>query len=207
MDRTLYVNFPQKSEIFTPLVHLQDICTLSCADTKLLNQLRVLPVCRFSSKQDAFLSMNTMEILDLIHKKTPELSVTFLGEPEFLIHYQPKTSSTIWLWCKTLFVCLTVFFGSAFSIMTFHNDVDTPKLFSQIYFLFTGKNSDGFTPLEISFSIGIGLGILFFYNHFGSCRFSKEPSPLQIQMTKYEEEVNTALLKQMSKKQNPKASS
>lgn len=198
MDRTLYLNFPQKSTVFTPQVHLQDICTLSCADAKLLNQLRVLPICRFSSTQNAILKLDATEILAFIHKKAPDISVSLLGEPEFLICYQKKKRASLWIWCKTIFVCITVFFGSAFSIMAFNNDVDTTKLFSQIHLLFTGKPSDGFTPLELSYSVGIGLGILFFYNHFGKLRFSREPSPIQIQMTKYEEEVNSALLKQDS---------
>lgn len=46
--------------------------------------------------------------------------------------------------------------------MTFNNDVDLPALFQQIYTQITGQASTGFTILEISYSIGIGLGVLFF---------------------------------------------
>ena len=51
--------------------------------------------------------------------------------------------------------------------MTFNNDVDVGGLFAQIYTQVTGQTSGHFTVLEITYSIGIGLGVLFFFNHFG----------------------------------------
>ena len=44
---------------------------------------------------------------------------------------------------KAAAVVVTSFIGAAFSIMTFNNDVDTTKLFGQIYELITGSASDG----------------------------------------------------------------
>ena len=63
---------------------------------------------------------------------------------------------------------LAAFFGAGFSIMTFNNDVDVGGLFSQIYTQVTGQTSGHFTVLEITYSIGIGLGVLFFFNHFNN---------------------------------------
>ena len=66
--------------------------------------------------------------------------------------------------------------------MTFNNDVDIPKLFAQIYQQFTGTPSSGFTVMEFSYSIGLGLGILLFFNHFGGRKITADPTPLEVEM-------------------------
>lgn len=83
--------------------------------------------------------------------------------------------------------------------MTFNNDVDMGSLFNQFYTLVTGKSSSGFTILEISYSIGIGLGVLIFFNHFGQLRLSDDPTPMQVQMRTYEDEVNQTLIEQAAR--------
>ena len=59
--------------------------------------------------------------------------------------------------------------------MAFNNDVGGTKLFGQIYELVMGKQSDGFTVLEVTYSIGLTFGILVFFNHFGKKRFTVDP--------------------------------
>ena len=90
--------------------------------------------------------------------------------------------------------------GAAFSIMTFNTDVDVGTLFKQIYQQVTGNISSGFTILEISYSIGLAAGVLFFFNHFGKKKFSADPTPMQVQMRQYEDDVNTTLLEESSRK-------
>lgn len=63
---------------------------------------------------------------------------------------------------KSFFVLLVTFIGAGFSIMSFNNDVNVPKLFDQIYYLVTGTTSDGFTILELTYSLGMSVGILLF---------------------------------------------
>ena len=88
--------------------------------------------------------------------------------------------------------------GEADFIITF-NDVDVGGLFSQIYTQVTGQTSGHFTVLEITYSIGIGLGVLFFFNHFGHMKITDDPTPMQIQMRLYEENVNKTLIKDIDR--------
>ena len=83
--------------------------------------------------------------------------------------------------------------------MTFNNDVDVGGLFSQIYTLVTGNVSSGFTILEISYSVGIGLGVLFFFNHFGKRKLTDDPTPMQVQMRIYEDDVNKTIMEEMER--------
>ena len=86
-------------------------------------------------------------------------------------------------------VSAVIFFGSAFSILAFNNDVGVTKLFGQIYELIMGKKTDGFSVLEVTYSIGLAIGILIFFNHFGKKRFTVDPTPMEIQMHLYENDI------------------
>ena len=38
------------------------------------------------------------------------------------------------------------------------------------------------------------MGIIVFYNHFGGKRITKDPTPMEVQMRQYENDVNTTLV-------------
>ena len=84
--------------------------------------------------------------------------------------------------------------------MAFNNDVDVTKMFGQIYELITGTESNGFTMLELTYSIGLVIGILTFFNHFGKKRFSVDPTPMEVEMRLYENDLQTTLIENISRK-------
>lgn len=196
MSSTLYMQIEPNVAVTNPHVYLQDIAKLLCTDQKILDSLRVLPVVDFSQldKKQAIISI--VDLNQKILQKEPDIDIESLGDENFIITYQKQKPSTFLQWLKVIFVCFGAFFGSAFSIMTFNRDADVGSLFQQIYTQVTGKISNGFTVLEISYSLGIGIGVLFFFNHFGKWKFSDAPTPLQVQMCQYENNVNTTVIKQ-----------
>ena len=194
MNAVLYMQVDANIQIKHPHIYLQDIARLSCSDSKILNRLRVMPVVNLKPDAPGRYVMSVMDLVDRIQQKEPNLTVTPLGETDFILTYEkPGSQNLIFRWLKIALVCLITFFGAAFSIMTFNADVDVEKLFQQIYFQVTGQNSSGFTPLEIAYSAGLGLGILFFFNHFGHRKITADPTPMQVQMRKYEDDVNTTI--------------
>ena len=194
MNAVLYMQIDANIQIKHPHIYLQDIARLSCSDSKILNRLRVMPVINLKPDAPGRYVMSVMDLVDKIQQKEPDLTVTPLGETDFILTYEkPGSQKLIFRWLKIALVCLITFFGAAFSIMTFNADVDVEKLFQQIYFQVTGQNSSGFTPLEIAYSAGLGLGILFFFNHFGHRKITADPTPMQVQMRKYEDDVNTTI--------------
>ena len=76
--------------------------------------------------------------------------------------------------------------------------------FEQIYTQVTGQAATGFTVLEISYSVGIGLGVLFFFNHFGRMKLTDDPTPMQVQMRLYEDDVNNTIIEDASRKKELK---
>lgn len=201
MSDTLYIQTDMNILIKHPHVYLQDIARLSCSNSIVLNRLRVLPVANLNPDTPGRYTMSVMDLVDLIQKKEPDLDITPLGELSFILTYQPPGKpQMIFEILKVVFISLASFFGAAFSIMTFNTDADVGTLFKQIYQQVTGNVSNGFTILEISYSIGLAAGVLFFFNHFGRKKFSADPTPMQVQMRQYEDNVNTTLLEESSRK-------
>ena len=86
--------------------------------------------------------------------------------------------------------------------MTFNNDANVRDVFQEIYRLVTGKESGGVTVLELGYSLGLSLGILLFFNHFSSWRFSMDPTPLEVEMRLYEDNINKTLVQNSGRKED-----
>lgn len=203
---TLYLKIEQNVQVHDTHVTLGDIAQLSCGNKDTENRLRTLKI------RDAIKggmpgrhAMSVMELITEIQKSCPNLDINNIGEADFIITYEkPKQPGEVWSWIKTVGVCFLAFFGAAFTIMTFNNDVDIPKLFGQLFFQFTGRQSDGFTILELSYSIGVGLGILLYFNHFAGRKLTADPTPMEVEMRLYEDEINKTLLESSSRKPSEK---
>ena len=96
-------------------------------------------------------------------------------------------------------MCIVIFFGSAFTIMAFNNDVGVSEVFAKFYMQVMGKESSGFTELEVFYSIGIAFGILVFFNHVGRKKITPDPTPLQVEMRKYENDIDTTFIENSSR--------
>lgn len=90
---------------------------------------------------------------------------------------------------KTILVSIIVFLGSSFAIMSFNEDVAVKDLFQKIYMIIEGSEHEGFGILEFTYGLGIALGITVFYNHLGSKKDKGEPTPIEIKMKQYEDDV------------------
>lgn len=200
MSDTLYIQTDKNVEVHHAHVYLQDIARLACSNSKILNRCRVMPVINLDPEQPGRYVMNITDIITQITEKNENLDVNHIGEPTFIITYEKgKHAHKLFEKVKVFFVCLVTFFGTAFSIMTFNNDVDVVSLFQQIYTQFTGRTTDGFTILEITYSIGIGIGVLFFFNHFGRKKITQDPTPMQVQMRLYEDNVDTTVIEEIER--------
>ena len=198
---TLYIKGGRNTEVTAPDVFLGDILSMECADKMILAKLRAVKILKFPKDKKGRRVLSVLEVISRIHGEFPELDIRNLGETDMLITYEnQKTPPRIRHLAKTAFAAAAVFFGAAFSIMAFNNDVDVTKLFGQIYELATGYESGGFTVLEVSYSIGVAAGILIFFNHFGKKRFTVDPTPMEVQMRLYENDIQTTLIENADRK-------
>ena len=198
---TIYLKAEQNIEVTHPDVSLGDVVQIECSDPTVVPKLKAMKLLKFQNGKKRRCVISILKIIECIHKQYPMLEIQNVGEPDLIITFEnQKTSSAFVHWMKVIAVVAITFTGAAFSIMTFNNDVDTTKLFGQIYELLMGNPSDGFTVLEFMYSIGMIVGILIFFNHFGGKKFSVDPTPMEVEMRLYENDIQTTLIENYSRK-------
>ena len=198
---TLYIKGDRNVEVTEQDVFLKDIVSMECSDKKFLPKLQTVKILKLHGNREQRYVVSVLEIIACIHAAYPEVEVQNLGEADIIVTYEnQKTPPYLWHILKVAVVAAIIIFGSAFSIMAFNNDVGGTKLFGQIYELVMGKQSDGFTVLEVTYSIGLTFGILVFFNHFGKKRFTVDPTPMEVQMRLYENDIQTALVENASRR-------
>lgn len=199
---TVYLNIRELTEVHEPDIYLKDVAEVYCGDRNILSRCRALKLASLREGKPCRLVKNAVWAAALLEGLDPSVQVANLGKSEFIIDYKPsRPPRIIWEWTKTVFVCAVCFCGAAFAIMTFNNDVSVADVFRKIYVLVTGTQSDGRTVLEFSYSLGLAAGILLFFNHFAGWKFSADPTPLEVEMRTYDENIAKTLIQNEERKE------
>ncbi|HIR87753.1 MAG TPA: stage V sporulation protein AA [Candidatus Fimimorpha faecalis] len=195
MTETLYIKLEQNITVNEPMIVIGHIAQMWCKDKDVLSRCMALKLTNIPTQKGRYL-YSVFDVVQLIQQNYPDVEVENLGETDFIVEYGlNQKGNKIWEWVRTLFISIIIFFGAAFAIMTFNNDVGVSDVFQKIYHLVTGAESNGFTAIEIGYSIGLPLGILVFYNHFSKKKVTSDPTPLEVEMRLYEQDLNTAIIK------------
>ena len=192
---TLYIKAEQNVELQTEDVYVKDIGKMTCTDEHVLAKVKSIKLHRFKKDGEKRTVISILKVIEEIEKEFPNVSVENIGETDILIeqvnvdkHKGPVQA------VKIAFVSAVSFFGTAFTIMAFHNDIGINKVFSKVYEMVMGRAGDGYSILELSYSIGLAAGIILFFNHIGGRRITKDPTPIEVEMRIYETDVNKALI-------------
>lgn len=195
MAETLYLKADRNIEVFCDDVYLKDIGKVNCKDKHITAKVKAMKVYHFTDSKDPRTVVSILKIIEEIEKLCPGVTVSSLGEADIIVEkVNVNAHKGPWVWAKIAFVALISFFGTAFTIMAFHNDINIQKVFSTFHEIVTGTPSDGFTVLEVCYSIGLAIGIIVFFNHVGGRRITKDPTPIEVAMRTYENDVNTTLI-------------
>lgn len=195
MGDAIYIQTEKHVNVHTEVLFLKDLAQVAGGTKVIRAKLQMMPVVHLQRKQYGRYKLDVVDLIQKIQDAEPRMTITHVGEPEIVVQYiSPLPENVIWSWMKTVFVCLVAFFGTMFSIMTFHTDVDIQGLFEKIYQSFFAEQTSGFTILEVSYSVGIGLGVILFFNHFGKWKIRQDPTPLEVEMCAYEEQIDNAVL-------------
>lgn len=206
MAETVYLKIEQNVKVTEPSVTLKDIAKLTATNRPLINKMKTMKVYNFhvtanqSKKKTQMQVFSVMKIIEMIGQEFPNVEIQNIGEKDFVVEYVPKEEPKWLLYLKTAILCVLIFFGSAFTIMTFNNDVGVGEVFMDFYEQVMGTQSDGFTVLEVCYSIGLFLGIVVFFNHVGRKKITHDPTPIQVEMRTYEKDVDTTFIDNCGRK-------
>ena len=194
-NATVYLKCERNIEVQSEDVQMTDVGSLQCSDTAVSAKLKALKVHHFGRNEPKRCVISALKLVELMEKTCPGITVQVLGETDVLVEWVSvdKHKSGV-QWLKAALVCLVSFFGTAFTIMAYHNDVGINDVFTQVYRLVMNREPQGLNVLEVSYSIGLALGIIVFFNHVGGRRLTKDPTPIEVAMRNYEEDVDKTLI-------------
>ena len=82
--------------------------------------------------------------------------------------------------------------------MSYNGDVGSKELLEKLYTLFTGnpskENPKGLSLGIIMYSVGLCIGMIIFFNRGINKKNADDPTPLQVQMRLYEQDVNQSII-------------
>ncbi|MEW9032116.1 MAG: stage V sporulation protein AA [Planifilum fimeticola] len=157
------------------------------ADESVMSIVR-LEVYRSSLRDGNLVVIDVMDVIERIRRVHPELDVRSVGPAQTIIETEVRrrVPSAVWV----VMIWLLLFVGSGLALMNFHTDVSMKSVHQRIYYLVTGQHDARPLILQIPYSLGIGVGMILFFNHLFKRRFNDEPSPLELEMFLYQENLN-----------------
>ena len=142
-----------------------------------------------------------LNVIDLILQDYPNVEVVSYGEQDFVVEYIASPIAPKWReYFKVILLCITIFLGSAFTIMAFNNDISIGEVFDRFYGQVIGQKKPTVSEIEIWYGLGLAVGILVFFNHIGKKKITSDPTPIQVEMRKYEKDIDTTFIENAGRK-------
>lgn len=192
---TVYLKCDRSVEVQSEDVFLKDVASVRCMDSAVSAKMRALKIHHFQKEESKRCVISALKIVELMEEICPNITVQLVGEADVLVEWISVNKHKGWQqWLKAVLVSLMSFFGTAFTIMAYHNDVGVNEVFTEVYRMVMNREPGGVNVLEVSYSIGLALGIIIFFNHIGGRRITKDPTPIEVALRNYEEDVDKTLI-------------
>jgi len=183
MKKKLILNSMQK-------IVLKDIAYLSSTQ-EVKKRLESLPIYKITKNDKNIVVIDSFLIIEYINKEFLDVEIQVIGPTHTIIQIEKQKRSSSILFASVVWVIL--FIGSAMTIMNFHYDVSMQEVQQKLHFLITGEKTEFPLWIQIPYSIGLGVGMLLFFNHWFNKRFNEEPSPLEIEIYNYQQNLDQYL--------------
>ena len=185
---SVYIKASGNCIVYDKNITLGDVLKIECTNIGIRRAIKQMDLYQFNHEHSVVFSI--LKVIERIHQDYPNVDVVNCGESDFIVEYIKSTvKSPVAEKIKLISIAIIVFFGSAFTIMTFHNDIGIQEVFEKFYMQITGEEKPMVSELEISYSIGLAIGIIVFFNHISKKRLSKDPTPIEVEMKKYDKDV------------------
>jgi stage V sporulation protein AA len=202
---TVYVKADRNSICHDPQIKIMDVMSVQCSDPAICAGIKNKTLYHFNenvqTKKKRIEVFSILNVIELIQADYPEVEVTSYGEQDFVVEYVKIPLAPKW-WeiTKVVLLCMLIFLGSGFTIMAFNNDVSVGEVFDRFYGQIIGTDKANVTELELFYSIGLAVGIIVFFNHIGKKKITSDPTPIQVEMRKYEKDVDTTFIENAGRK-------
>lgn len=202
MEDTLYIRMRHK--ILVRPNHTVTIGNLAqiISNESLKEKIENTVVYHVNMSDKNIVVIDVMTVIDKIHSTYPYIDIQSIGPTQSIveIEYRKRNFSIVYF----IGVWLLLFVGAALTIMNFHEDVSMREVHQRIYFIMTGEHNDKPLMLQIPYSFGLGLGMILFFNHLFKKRINEEPSPLEVEMFNYQQDLDRYVMLKENKESTKK---
>ncbi len=203
----VYIQPKQKVDLHNKnSIKLIDIADIVCPN-ELKNKLSQLELLKIDGSKKSNYIIAVSDIVDKIIKVSPDSTVNNLGEKEILIDYKPdiKQPNKFLEFLKIASVSTILLVGSSTAIMSFQSEAQILKVFINYYRIFLGVQTDKPVVLSVAYSFGLCFGIMVFFNHFFSKNMTDDPTPIEVEMSTYEEDVTRSIIDTLNSQEKKNA--
>lgn len=188
MKQRLYLRMKKKIQAKNgQRLRVKDVCHL--IPDQVATDVGELSICEIKNTQGDYFIIDVIDVCRLIDKRYPAMDLRHLGPTQTIVEIK-KPLSRFPKWISVTLVWIVLFIGSGMTIMNFHTDVSMLEVHRRIYYLITGNQVTKPLILQIPYSIGIGAGMILFFNHLFKKKFSDEPSPMDLEIFQYQETID-----------------
>lgn len=161
---------------------------------KTLEQTKLLKV---TSADNNIIIIDLIHMIQCIRNVDPTIEVQTLGPAQTIIEviYEKRRFSIL----SFLAVWFLLFIGAGITIMNFHVDVSMQEVHQKLFKIITGREDTKPLLIQIPYSFGLGLGMILFFNQFFKKRFNEEPSPLEVEIFNYQQDLDQYVIMHESK--------
>ncbi|QAS50718.1 stage V sporulation protein AA [Halobacillus litoralis] len=132
--------------------------------------------------------IDSFMIVEQVLDKFPQMELELIGPNQCVVHVEKhKRQPSPILICA---IWILLFIGAAMAIMNFHYDVSMQSVQQKLHFMLTGEEEEHPLWIQVPYSIGLGIGMILFFNHWFQKRFNEEPSPMEVEIFNYQEDLD-----------------
>ena len=150
-----------------------DLCEIVGTDRKVADFAKQMPVTGLQPQETGRSVISVLMLVEVITVQVRkqfagiQCQCVLLGAEQLIVEWGGKKTAPWWVTIlKTVCVSLIILTGSAFTIMTYDQDVDVAGVFGRIYQLFVGHVPTQPGILEAAYACGVAAGIVLFFNPF-----------------------------------------
>ncbi|WP_273837288.1 stage V sporulation protein AA [Guptibacillus sedimenti] len=147
-----------------------------------------IPIYQVTKEDKNLVVIDVMKVIIAIQKVMNHIEIQVVGPTQTIVEvqYPKKKLAPVYF----VFIWFLLFIGAALAIMNFHEDVSMREVHQQIYKIVTGIDNPKPLLLQVPYSFGLGIGMVLFFNHLFKKRFNEEPSPLEVEMFNYQQDLD-----------------
>lgn len=158
------------------------------AEDKYKTQIENIAIHQVNSSDKNLVVLDVMRVIKEIYRLQRDLEIQSIGPTQTIVEIKYPKNKMIPVYF--VFVWLLLFTGAGLAIMNFHEDVSMQAVHQRIYYMVTGEENKYPILLQIPYSFGLGLGMVLFFNHLFKKKFNEEPSPLEVEMFNYQQDLD-----------------